>query len=122
MLEALKKLLRGLGIGAGGGAHDGGGNGSPPNGAGEGGRPTVEMLSCQEVLERLFEYLDGELESPTEIQVEAHLEKCRRCYPRLQFEKSFIDALERAREGKEPPPDLRNRVVSVLGEEGFELG
>lgn len=125
MRRALKKLLRALGIGAGGnggGARDGGENGTPPTGAGEGGRPPVEMLSCREVLERLFEYLDGELESPTEIQVEAHLEKCRRCYPRLQFERSFMDALERARSGKAPPRDLRNRVVSVLAEEGLELG
>ncbi|MDX1566199.1 MAG: zf-HC2 domain-containing protein [Longimicrobiales bacterium] len=127
MLDAFKSLLRALGLAGpegqgseGGAADEGAGNGRSPAGA-EGGPPSVEMLSCQEVLERLFEYLDGELESPTEIQVEAHLEKCRRCYPRLQFEKAFMEALDRARAGEEPPTDLRNRVVDALSREGLEI-
>lgn len=127
MLDAFRSLLRALGLaapegqGSGNGAADeGAGDGRPPTG-GERDAPSVEMLSCQEVLERLFEYLDGELERPTEIQVEAHLEKCRRCYPRLQFEKAFMEALDRARAGEEPPSDLRNRVFDVLSREGLEL-
>lgn len=138
MLDALKRLLRALGMGAGGM------NGNPPEGegapagaadsgagsGGQGGRSggscesseSVEMLSCSEVLERLFEYLDGELEATTASQVREHLEKCRRCYPRLEFERAFMEALNRARAGEEPPRDLRNRVVDVLREEGLELG
>ncbi|MFW6200650.1 MAG: hypothetical protein ACOC8K_08755, partial [Gemmatimonadota bacterium] len=71
----LSKLLRALGLAApdGGSREDGAGgdeagiragNGHPPERV-EGDSLSVEMLSCQEVLERLFEYLDGELESPT---------------------------------------------------------
>lgn len=140
MLGALKRLLRALGLGASTGNGDVPGGSAPPEdgahseatreaGTGAEGTAagcddgeTVEMLSCPEVLDRLFEYLDGELESATAGQVRAHLEKCRRCYPRLQFEQAFMEALSRARAGEEPPSDLRNRVVDVLREEGLELG
>lgn len=140
MLDALKRLLRALGLGASTGNGDAPGGSAPTEdgadretargaGARTGGSAegcddgeSVEMLSCPEVLDRLFEYLDGELESATAGQVRAHLEKCRRCYPRLQFERAFMEALSRARAGEEPPSDLRNRVVDVLREEGLELG
>lgn len=137
MLDALKRLLKALGLGgvANGDASEGrtsppGGAGSGPGAGGRGAEPSgtcgsgepVEMLSCPEALERLFEYLDGELETPTASQVRAHMEKCRRCYPRLQFETAFMEALTRARAGEEPPRDLRNRVVDALREEGLELG
>lgn len=120
MLKAFRKLLRALGMG---GAENGGaeGNGVPGGrdpSAGDG--EPVEMISCREALERLFEYLDGELDSSTDMKVAAHLEKCRRCYPRLEFEKAFMEALERARAGEEPPSGLRNRVVDVLCSEGFD--
>lgn len=136
MLDALKRLLRALGLGTtadngsdpdrsvspGGDADGGAGAGAEGSAEGCEHGESVEMLSCPEVLDRLFEYLDGELESATAEQVRAHLEKCRRCYPRLQFERSFMEALSRARAGEEPPLDLRNRVVDVLREEGLELG
>lgn len=135
MLEAWKRLLRALGLGGTvngdapvHGEAEGGdatpGVGAAAEGATEGcdDGASVEMLSCPEVLDRLFEYLDGELEGATAGQVRAHLEKCRRCYPRLKFEKSFMEALSRARAGEEPPRDLRSRVVDLLREEGLELG
>ena len=78
-----------------------------------------EMIPCDQALEQLFEYLDGELEESDRKQVERHLEVCRRCYPRLQFEKSFLDALHQVRSGEDPPPDLRNRIVGALEAEGL---
>lgn len=103
MLEAFKKLLGALGV--------------PENGN-EAGDP--EMIPCEQALERLFEYLDGELEGETLEQVKRHFEVCRRCYPRLQFEKSFMEAVRTVRGGEEAPPELRNRILQALQEEGMD--
>ena len=51
-------------IGAGANGHGGGGDG-----------PAIP--SCEEALERLYEFLDGELDDLTSEQVEAHFEVCR---------------------------------------------
>lgn len=99
----LKKILSALGI-----TRNGDDAGDP------------EMIPCDEALERLFEYLDGELEGRAREEVEKHLEVCRRCYPRLQFEKSFMEAVRRARSGEGAPPELRNRILTVLEKEGLE--
>jgi mycothiol system anti-sigma-R factor len=75
-----------------------------------------EMLRCRQALERLYEYIDGELEGVPHDQVEEHLRVCTQCYPHLQYEEAFRrrvhDALSRPR----VPPDLRERVLSVLAE------
>jgi hypothetical protein len=54
------------------------------------------MISCEEASARLFEYLDGELESVSEEEVRGHLEVCERCYPRVEFEKHFLEAIQRS--------------------------
>lgn len=101
MLDELKRLLRRLGLAG----HDGSDGG--------------EMISCEEALESLFEYLDGELREEDRERVEQHLEICRRCYPRLQFERSFMEALRRVRSGRKAPRELRGRILETLRAEGL---
>lgn len=109
MFETLKKLFG-----------FGNGNSGPGDGRGSGGDPG--MISCQEALDRLFEYLDGELEGFTREQVAHHFEVCRRCYPRLQFERAFLEAVRRAERGEEAPPHLRERILGFMEEEGLGAG
>lgn len=40
---------------------------------------TVGGLSCFEVLERLSDYLDGDLDAAAKAQIEAHLAGCQDC-------------------------------------------
>ncbi len=101
MLEKIRNFLAAMG---------GRGNGDAPE----------EMISCDEALERLFEYLDGELEDETEEKVARHFEICRRCYPRLSFEKAFQDALHRVKQGEEAPREVKDRVLEILSQEGFD--
>ncbi len=75
------------------------------------------MMGCEEALDRLFEYLDGELDPGEAARVEEHLEICKRCYPRAAFERSFLDALERARERRSAPEELKERVLAALRED-----
>jgi len=91
-----------------------GGRGSGENTSEDVPRPCD--IDCKEALERLYEYLDGELEPPSAEEVEQHFRLCQRCYPHLAMEESFREALHRARAGAEVPPELMGRVLRALEE------
>lgn len=74
------------------------------------------MMKCEEVLDRLFDYLDGELPDPESEQVKAHLEACKACYPRAEFERAFLDALSRAKSGESCPQSVRDSVLAAIRE------
>ena len=77
-----------------------------------------EMISCQEALRFLYEFLDGELEGASTDQARAHFDACQRCYPHLQMEASFRAALQRACGGPCAPPELKARLLAALAEAG----
>jgi anti-sigma factor (TIGR02949 family) len=53
--------------------------------------PQPGGIDCGGVMAQLYEYLDGELDDPATMEkIRVHLEKCRRCYPRYNFEKAFL--------------------------------
>lgn len=78
------------------------------------------MLTCQEALERLYEFLDGELSIQEMESVEAHFHVCSRCYPVLQFESAFLEVLERVRSRERCPSELRSRLMLALEAEGLK--
>ncbi len=82
--------------------------GSPADDGMEGG------VSCEEAAERLFEWLDGELDPDEAAGVGEHLETCARCYPVLVFERSFREAVSRAAEGTDAPESLRASILDAL--------
>ena len=75
-------------------------------------------ISCDEAKTRLFEYLDGELGEISHDEVKRHVERCKACDPRFQFERHFLDALQAAEERGTASPELRDRILKVLAEEG----
>ncbi|NIP57462.1 MAG: hypothetical protein GWM92_04925 [Gemmatimonadetes bacterium] len=111
MLDALKRLF-GFGNGDSG-PGDAGGDGAPQGG---------EMISCEEALGRLFEYLDGELEGDRKTQVARHLEVCKRCYPRLCFEQAFLEAVQRVSRGENAPERVKQRILEFVEEENLGSG
>lgn len=78
-----------------------------------------EMLDCDAVMRRLWDYLDHELTPDSEAAVRAHLAVCRRCYPQYDFELAFLNALAASRREHSSPDVLRNRVLTALRAEGF---
>lgn len=98
------------------------GNGDSGAGDGDGAFAEGEMISCEEALGRLFEYLDGELEDVYESQVARHLEVCKRCYPRLRHEEAFLEVVRRASRGERAPERVRQRIVQFVDKEGPEDG
>ena len=109
--DPLRRLFGGTGRnGRAGGAAPSGSSGSP-------GEAAVAMIPCDEASARLFEYLDGELEGVSEEEVRRHLEVCEACYPRVQFEKHFMEALRQSQNGGRVSDSLRERVLQSLAQD-----
>jgi anti-sigma factor (TIGR02949 family) len=79
----------------------------------------ADPITCMEALERLYEYLDGELETVSAEQVAEHFRICKKCYPHLQLEKSFHEAVHGVQSGEVCPEEVRQRVMDSLMAEGF---
>ena len=78
-------------------------------------------ISCREALERLYEYLDGELQPESAEEVRRHVEVCRACYPDVKFTTEFRDALHRAARGQPAAPGgLREKIEALLEAETGE--
>lgn len=70
-------------------------------------------LSCEEVIERLFDYLDRELDLHQKADVEWHLERCRDCFTRAEFERR-LRARVAATATVKAPPRLHQRIQTLL--------
>ncbi len=70
-------------------------------------------LTCEEVLEQLFAYLDQELDGDRLAAMDRHLRRCRDCFTRAEFEKR-LRARVRETGTAQAPERLRQRVKKVL--------
>lgn len=52
--------------------------------------PDGNAITCRQALDRVYEYLDGELDPEWMDRVSRHIEVCRRCWPRFDLERRFI--------------------------------
>lgn len=72
-----------------------------------------KALSCEEVIERLFDYLDRELDPQEASDVEWHLHRCRDCFTRAEFERR-LRAKVAATGTAKAPPRLHQRIRTLL--------
>ncbi len=71
------------------------------------------MLPCDQVISRLWEYLDGALNETQAGKIREHLEMCARCFPQYNFERAFLALLKR--NAHQPvPASLRRNVFEAL--------
>lgn len=75
----------------------------------------AEHITCEEVMEQLFDFLDRELDSGLDERIHHHLERCRDCFTRAEFEKRLRARVNEAAE-VEAPERLRRRIRRVLDE------
>lgn len=72
-----------------------------------------DNLTCEEVIEQLFTFLDEELDAERSAEIDKHLARCRDCYTRAQFERRLREKVGDA--GVEKAPDrLRARIKGLL--------
>lgn len=80
------------------------------------------MLPCDQVMDRLWDYLDGDLDAETAERIHHHLDVCSRCFPQYDFRRAFKELIQRSGEGP-VPPGLRRRIFEMLlSEDGGEGG
>ena len=74
---------------------------------------TTDIRSCEDALRLLAAHIDRELDAPTRDQMDRHLETCRSCYSRAEFEKRLKENV--AELGREPVrPELADRVQTLI--------
>jgi mycothiol system anti-sigma-R factor len=75
------------------------------------------MIPCDQVVAKLWEYLDQELAEETSVQVQQHLEICGRCFPQYDFQRAYREYLRQVQR-ESVPPELRHRIFeAILAEE-----
>lgn len=76
---------------------------------------TTDIRGCEDALRLLAAHIDRELDAPLRDQMESHLETCRSCYSRSQFEQRLKENV--AALGREPVrPELAQRVRTLIAE------
>jgi len=66
-------------------------------------------MDCFEVKEKLFAYLDGEMQEDVET-IEAHFKYCIDCYKRATLERAFIKVIRARASGKPVPRSLEQHI------------
>lgn len=73
-------------------------------------KPTI---NCEEVLKHLVAYLDRETDAHTTAEIQRHLEECRGCFSRAEFERR-LKAQVRAAGSRLAPERLRARIKKLV--------
>lgn len=74
-------------------------------------------VSCEDVLARLWEFIDGELPHEQRDAVRRHLEVCRRCYPQYDFQRAYLRFVRRVAGHDQLSPECRRRLFEELMEQ-----
>ena len=69
---------------------------------------------CEHVLERMYEFLDNELDGATGDAIRHHLTACEPCLDRFDIEQALRTLLRRRCGGDVAPTHLREKIVTQL--------
>lgn len=75
----------------------------------------IEPIDCEQVLSLLFAYLDGEVQPDESQSIDAHLERCRSCFSRAEFERGLRARLADLSRG-EVSATLEQRIRRLMQE------
>jgi anti-sigma factor (TIGR02949 family) len=68
---------------------------------------------CAEVLDRVYEYIDGELDGPRVHKIKEHLDECSPCLKEFGLEE-VVKAIVKRSCSDPAPPELRAKVLSHI--------
>jgi mycothiol system anti-sigma-R factor len=78
----------------------------------EGTPPT--KIECEHVLERVYEFLDHEVDTATGDEIRQHLSDCEPCLDRFDVEQAVKALVHRSCGNDRAPSSLRLRIVEQL--------
>ena len=73
-----------------------------------------DSIDCREAKERLQDFLRQELTPELELEMRAHIDRCRHCFTHYRFEANFFVMLETQGTRGCCPEELRKRIVDLL--------
>ncbi|MEM7290787.1 MAG: zf-HC2 domain-containing protein [Pseudomonadota bacterium] len=73
----------------------------------------TRKISCEEVMSKLYAYLDNEVDRMEEADITAHIHECRECYSRAEFEKALRRKVAASVE-VEVPEETRGRLEALI--------
>lgn len=82
-------------------------------------RHAMDLMSCEHVVQLLWDYLDEELDEARRARVREHLDMCVHCREHFTFEAAFLRALASQLDAPEDTTTLRSRVLDSLRAEGY---
>lgn len=71
-------------------------------------------MDCDEALDRLYEFLDGELTPTAEEAVRRHLQACAPCLRLYDFERAYLRFLTARAAAQRAPAEARRRILEQL--------
>lgn len=71
-------------------------------------------IDCEEAVRHLAAYLDGERDEVPAAALESHLERCRSCFSRAEFERQLKARMRRELGDSDPPPWLREKMRTLI--------
>ena len=72
-------------------------------------------IDCEQALRLLLVHLDGEVSEQEGLDVERHLELCRSCFSRAEFEKRLRAQLMALRQGA-VPAEFERRIRRLMSQ------
>ncbi len=78
--------------------------------------------NCDDIADRVWDYLDDELDPARLADVRAHLERCTGCRDVADIARSFLAMLPEAPVPEEELGRVRTRILEALEKEGLARG
>lgn len=73
----------------------------------------IRPVDCEQALEHIFELIDHELKGEEHEAMQHHLDACRSCFSRVEFERRLKAKLKALREGQ-TSGSSRERIEKLL--------
>jgi len=74
---------------------------------------TRTAMDCEQVLKLVLQFIDRELEGDEHAELERHLESCRSCYSRVEFERRLKGRLHDLSQ-EDAPAALQDKVLKLI--------
>lgn len=71
-------------------------------------------MTCREAVDKLYEYLDNELDNVSSAQIKKHLDLCRLCCDHFEFEKTMKDLVHKCCQESKAPEILKDKIIGKL--------
>jgi anti-sigma factor (TIGR02949 family) len=72
-----------------------------------------QPIDCERALARIFEFIDRELKAHEHEAMQQHLQTCKSCYSRVEFERRLMGRLKELRDA-EASVTVRRRIDKLL--------